>query len=128
VGAEKRADERAADTCSAFCFNEGLVTQLREVLPAEQELRWAESFFAALGNRTRLLVLFCLAQADELCVCDIANCLQMNLSTVSHQLRYLRGLGLVDYRREGKMAFYRLTKPRIGKLLTEEFQRATEAS
>ena len=77
----------------------------------------ATAFFSALGSRTRLLVLHCLCQAEELCVCDIANALRMNLSTVSHQLRYLRGCGLITYRSEGKMAFYRLADTRVRELL-----------
>ncbi len=100
------------DTCELFCFNEELVNGLRECLPEEAEVARAEELFAALGNRTRLLILYCLSQADELCVCDIANALEMNLSTVSHQLRHLRLVGLVTFRSEGRMAFYRLADER----------------
>jgi DNA-binding transcriptional ArsR family regulator len=123
---EEKRISAGDDTCEAFCFNEEMVESLREALPEEAQVRRAEQFFSALGNRTRLLVLFCLARAEELCVCDIANALEMNLSTVSHQLRHLRSLGLVDYRREGKMAFYRLAQPRVGDLLASEFEQPKE--
>ena len=108
------------DICQLYCFNKGVVSRLRESLPEAGTLVQAENFFAALGNRTRLLVLYCLSQAEELCVCDIANALEMNLSTVSHQLRYLRAAGFVMYRSEGKMAFYRLTDRRITELIDAE--------
>ncbi len=101
------------DSCELFCFNEALVARLRTHLPRPEPLVQAETFFSALGSRSRLLVLHCLCQADELCVCDIANALEMNLSTVSHQLRYLRQVGLVTFRSEGKMAFYRLADRRV---------------
>lgn len=120
MGEGERPASEADDTCEAFCFNEEMVDRLREALPEETQVRRTEQFFSALGNRTRLLVLFCLARAEELCVCDIANALEMNLSTVSHQLRHLRSLGLVDYRREGKMAFYRLAEPRVKDVLAGE--------
>lgn len=108
------------DTCRLYCFNEKLVRRLRECLPETEAVENAKSVFAALGNGTRLLVLYCLAQAEELCVCDIANTLQMNLSTISHQLRHLRALGLVACRSEGKMAFYRLGSRRVSDLLRVE--------
>ncbi len=95
------------------------MARLRAHLPGDAELGQAELFFCALGSRTRLLVLHCLAQAEELCVCDIANALGMNLSTISHQLRYLRHVGLVTFRSEGKMAFYRLTDAQVRSVLRE---------
>jgi DNA-binding transcriptional ArsR family regulator len=106
-------DKRESDTCELFCFNEDLVARLRAGMPDAAEVGNAEQFFSALGSRTRLLILYCLSQAKELCVCDIANALDVNLSTVSHQLRHLRHVGLVTYRSEGKMAFYRLAEERV---------------
>ena len=118
----KRKSTEGPDTCDGFCFNEKLVNRLQGVLPDEKTVQRTVDFFAALGSRTRLLVLFCLACSDELCVCDLANALDMNLSTISHQLRHLRGLELVECRRDGKMVFYRLSDPRIEEILHKEFQ------
>ncbi len=112
------------DTCGLYCFNEDLVRELRKSLPTAKTMQTAENLFKALGSRTRLLVLYCLSQSEELCVCDIANALRLNLSTISHQLRLLRSLGLVAYRSEGKMAFYRLVDERVGDLIRVELQEA----
>ena len=112
--------------CELRCFNVRLVDRLRRHLPDADSVARAETFFAALGNRTRLLILHCLAGADELCVCDVANALKMNLSTVSHQLRHLRELGLVTFRSEGKMAFYRLSDDRVAALVAAQFDRAAD--
>ncbi len=114
------AESVGEDTCDEFCYNEKVVERLRTVLPREEQLDEMTDFFSALGNQTRVLILTCLCEAEELCVCDIANTLDMNLSTVSHQLRRLRSLGLITYRRDGKMAFYRLSDPRVERLLGEE--------
>lgn len=97
----------AEDTCDEFSFHEEVVERLRGSLPDDETVDEAEEFFTALSGRTRLLILCCLARTDELCVCDLASALGLELSTVSHQLRRLRSAGLVTYRKEGKMAFYR---------------------
>ena len=118
-----RLKSQPKDVCELYCFNEMLVNRLRQSLPEDDEVEQATALFSAMGSRTRLLVLFCLSQADELCVCDIANALQMNLSTISHQLRVLRLGGLVRFRTEGKMTFYRLSRPETGKLVRAELER-----
>jgi len=104
------------DMCELYCYNNALVRRLQKRLPNDAALCHAEQFFSVLGNRTRLLILFCLSQARELCVCDIANALKADLSTISHQLRLLRSHGLVTYRSEGKMTFYRLADARAAEV------------
>jgi DNA-binding transcriptional ArsR family regulator len=66
--------------------------------------------FRAFADPTRLTVAWALREADELCVCDLAWILERAQNLVSHHLRALRAEGLVDYRREGKMALYSLTE------------------
>ncbi len=107
----------AEDTCDEFSAREEVVEQLRSTLPGDETVGDAEEFFSALSGRTRLLILCCLAQTDELCVCDLASALELELSTVSHQLRRLRSAGLVTYRKDGKMAFYRLADDAAGELV-----------
>jgi DNA-binding transcriptional ArsR family regulator len=123
-----RRDSQPADVCERYCFNEPLVNRLRGSLPEEDEIERATTRFSAMGSRTRLLILYCLSQAEELCVCDIANALGMNLSTVSHQLRVLRSAGLVRFRSEGKMAFYRLIGEETGRLVLWELERPAAAA
>ena len=65
--------------------------------------------YQALGDPTRLNVALALRDAPELCVCDLAWIVERAQNLVSHHLRALRGAGLVDYRRHGKMALYSLT-------------------
>lgn len=75
-------------------------------MPSERQIAEIESVFSALGDGTRLKILFALAAAGELCVSDLALVVGMNLSAISAQLRLLRGLGVVSRRHEGKMVFY----------------------
>ena len=54
---------------------------------------------------------------EELCVCDIASLLGMTDSAISHQLRLLKNLRLVQYRKNGKMAYYSLDDDHIEDLI-----------
>ncbi len=64
-------------------------------------------FFSILVDANRLRILSILAQ-QELCVCDLAMLLDMSESAVSHQLRTLRSLRLVNYEKRGRRVFYSL--------------------
>lgn len=76
-------------------------------MPALQSLRAADRLFRALADPTRLRLLNLLV-AGELCVCDIMELLDLPQSTASRHLAYLRRAGLVETRRAGKFAHYRL--------------------
>jgi DNA-binding transcriptional ArsR family regulator len=56
-----------------------------------------------------LTIAAALRDTPELCVCDLAWIVERAQNLVSHHLRALRAAGLVDYRRDGKMALYSLT-------------------
>lgn len=77
-----------------------------QVLNTAKAQRMAE-FFNLLGDANRLRLLSVLAK-QELCVCDLAATLSMSESAVSHQLRALRAMRLVRYRKVGRQVFYSL--------------------
>jgi ArsR family transcriptional regulator len=83
------------------------VRAARTALPSAAATQALAALFAALGDPTRLRVVAALA-ASELCVGDIAGALGLSESAASHQLRVLRGLGLVRSRREGRLVYYAL--------------------
>ena len=64
-------------------------------------------FFGFLADTNRLRILSILA-AQEMCVGDLATALGMNESAVSHQLRTLRSIRLVSFRKQGRHVFYYL--------------------
>lgn len=84
--------------------------EAREALPSEAELRRAADAFRVLANPNRLRVLKAL-QGRELCVCDLREVLGISMSGTSQVLRELRNLGAVEFRTEGKLAYYRLADP-----------------
>lgn len=77
--------------------------------------------FSALADPTRLRLISALL-GRELCVCDLSVVLGMTQSAISHQLRLLRNLNLVKYRKEGRIVYYALDDAHIQEL----FQRGLE--
>jgi ArsR family transcriptional regulator len=71
--------------------------------------------FKALSDPSRVRIVSLLASA-ELCVCDLAAALGMSQSAVSHQLRTLRDLRLVRWRRDGRQIFYALDDEHVAEL------------
>lgn len=64
-------------------------------------------FFSIFSDSTRLRILSALA-ISEMCVTDISRVLDINQTTVSHQLRFLKDAGMVRTERHGKIIFYSL--------------------
>ena len=98
------------DRCDLLCLNFEVAERLRRNrLPVEAIERSADQA-KALGDPTRLALAAILADADELCVCDLSWVSERAENLVSHHLRLLRSAGLVESRRDGKMVMYSLTE------------------
>jgi DNA-binding transcriptional ArsR family regulator len=91
------------------CFNEDKIAALRKQLPSEKALRETARRHKVLGHPARQAILHML-RIDACCVCDIAQVLDKPVSTVSQHLRTLVSEGLLDYRQEGKLVFYSLSR------------------
>ncbi|HHY39088.1 MAG TPA: helix-turn-helix transcriptional regulator [Clostridia bacterium] len=72
-----------------------------------------ERAFKAIGQASRLRILKVLAQAGEMCVCELQEVLGMNQPAISQHLRVLRESGLVNERKEGLWVFYSVNKEAI---------------
>lgn len=96
--------------CEVDFVDPDKVLEARAALPTEKELRRVADAFRALANPNRLRVLRAL-EGRELCVCDLREVLKISMSGTSQVLRELRTLGAVDFRVDGKLAYYRLANP-----------------
>lgn len=85
---------------------EALQDLVNEILPAEKAQAMAE-FFGMLSDPNRLRILSVLSK-QELCVHDLAAVVGMSESAVSHQLRVLRTMRLVSYRKSKRKVYYQL--------------------
>lgn len=61
----------------------------------------------AFSDPTRVRVLAAL-QRSELCVCELADAMELGLSTLSTHLQTIRQAGVISTRREGKWIYYAL--------------------
>lgn len=62
-----------------------------------------------IQDPVRSRVLFALSAVDELCVGDLALALGASEDAVSYALKLLRTAGLVQFRKQGRVVYYRLT-------------------
>lgn len=74
--------------------------------------------FQALGDSSRVQIVWALTQGEQN-VGDLAKRLGMSQPAVSHHLRTLRNLKLVQIRRVGRESFYSLDDDHINHLLIE---------
>jgi DNA-binding transcriptional ArsR family regulator len=89
--------------------------KVREVaakMPDEDELYDLAELFKVFGDSTRMRILFALFE-DEICVCDLAETLNMTQSAVSHQLKILKQAKLVRARRVGRQVEYSLADEHV---------------
>ena len=74
-------------------------------MPNEHEIEEVSNLFKVLGDPTRSKILYTI-EDNELNVTDICECVNMQKSAVSHQLRILRDAKLVKARKDGKEVYY----------------------
>lgn len=104
--------ERLTDSCQEECTHQENIDKVKDNVLNTTEIQALSEIFKAMGDPTRIRILYALLQV-ELCVCDLAEVLEMSQSAISHQLRVLRNLRLVKFRREGKNVFYSLDDDHI---------------
>lgn len=93
--------------CDCNVIHEDVVNDAISKMPDRAVLDEVANFFKILGVPTRMKILFAL-DSNEMCVCDIANVLNMTKSSISHQLSYLKDLNIVKSRKSGKEVYYSL--------------------
>jgi DNA-binding transcriptional ArsR family regulator len=96
---------------------------LSEKLDEETLIKVTQTF-KALSDVTRIRILFLLSQ-KECSVNEIAEELLLQQSTVSHQLRLLKNLRLVKFRRAGTMLFYSHDDEHVVDLLNQAIHHAS---
>lgn len=94
---------------------------------SEDNLYHLADLFKVFGDPTRIRILHALS-SQELCVCDIADTLGMTQSAISHQLRILKQIHLVKYRREGKTIYYSLADSHVHTILSQGLEHVMEGT
>ena len=101
----------------AICVCGNAVGHAKDILPGKDEIEVAADLFKLCGDATRVGIL-CALSRHRLCVCELAEVLDMTSSAISHQLRLLKQTGLVRSRRAGKSVAYSIADPHIEEIFT----------
>lgn len=101
-----------AEVCEYMHAHPDLIEKVKSGMPQEEQLYDLAELYKVFGDSTRIKILYVLFEA-EMCVCDLAQCLNMTTSAISHQLRVLKQSRLVKFRREGKTVFYSLADDHV---------------
>ena len=88
-----------------------------EAVPEKEILEYIADLFKGFADPTRVHILSVLQVEQELCVSDIAEKLDMSQSATSHQLRLLKQMQLIKFRREGKNILYSLADDHVKTIL-----------
>lgn len=94
------------------------IEQVRQKLPDEESSTRMALLASGFADAGRIRLLGALAEG-EVCVGDLALALGVSQSSVSHQLRVLRSIGIVSSSRRGRHIYYAIAWPGAGKVLDE---------
>lgn len=113
------------EKCEYLCVHEDTVKKVIDDMPEEEKLYDLAELFKIFGDSTRIKILYALFEA-ELCVCDIAQLLNVSQTAVSHQLRVLKTNKLVKSRKEGKNVFYSLADDHVCSIINQGMDHINE--
>ncbi|MCK5426089.1 MAG: helix-turn-helix transcriptional regulator [Thermodesulfovibrionia bacterium] len=111
--------------CEVKTVNKTKVNAVKKAMLTEDEVNSLAETFSVMSDPTRTKIIYALSK-EELCVCDIARVLGISISAISHQLRILRNMRLVKFRREAKMVYYSLDDRHINRLFNEGLKHIRE--
>ncbi|WP_297512900.1 metalloregulator ArsR/SmtB family transcription factor [Thermococcus sp.] len=112
----EKLDERQKKTVMRCVERCGIPELEAEIEPEVDDE--SVKFLKVLSNPLRLAILK-LLRDQWLCVCLISEALQQDQTLISHHLRTLKSLGLVEERKEGRMRFYRAKRDVIEEYLAK---------
>lgn len=106
------------DMCEEVTVNPDNVEKAKHQKIDDNDVIRLSEIFKVLGDPTRIRIIHVLSNC-EMCVCDIAETLDMTQSAISHQLRLLRAMKIVKFRKEGKSVIYSLDDDHVLQLFSQ---------
>ena len=89
---------------------------IENYVPQGDILEGIVCFFSVFADYTRVKILSALA-ISQLCVTDLSRLLNINQTTLSHQLQFLKSVGIVRCVRQGKIVFYSLVDDSVNDII-----------
>ncbi len=125
VGNNENTPSLSMEVSDSVVIHQEILDKVNELLPMDEELYDLAEFFKVFADSTRIKILHALS-ISEMCVYDLAAILGVTQSAVSHQLRTLKQMRLVKFRREGKIIYYSLADTHIELILKQGFEHINE--
>ncbi|MCS5428328.1 MULTISPECIES: ArsR/SmtB family transcription factor [Staphylococcus] len=94
-----------ANACDVICIHEDKVNNALDFLEDDKSQKLL-SIFQKICDEKKLKIILSLIKENELCVCDISLILNMSVASTSHHLRLLYKNDVLDFWKDGKMAYY----------------------
>ena len=113
------------ECCEFLQVHQDVVDEVIKRMPDEDLLMDLSELFKVFGDSTRIKILYVLLESD-MCVCDLAQVLNMTQSAISHQLRILKQSKLVKNRREGKTVIYSLADGHVRSIISQGMEHVGE--
>ena len=113
------------DICLCNIIHQDVIDLVKPQLINNNSVFELAELFKSFSDPTRVKILNALS-LSEMCVCDIAQLLNMGQSAISHQLRVLKQAELVKFRRDGKTMFYSLADSHVRTIIDQGFEHIEE--
>lgn len=112
-------------SCDCKMIHEDVVKMYKKGFSKSKSIISLSRLFHILSDNTRISILTMLDD-NEVCVCDIANILDMTKSAVSHQLKVLKDANLIKCRKQGKEVFYTFSDYHIKNIIGQAIEHISE--
>lgn len=89
-------------------ISKSLEYTIKENLPNKQVCTHLANFYSLFSDSTRIKIIISLL-LSEMCVNDLSRILNLNQTTISHQLKILKSSGAVSCTRKNKFVFYKIS-------------------
>ncbi|MDY2957974.1 metalloregulator ArsR/SmtB family transcription factor [Floccifex sp.] len=113
------------ECCQENHVHKNLIDMVNQKLPDVDVLYDLADLFKVFGDSTRIRILLVLFES-EVCVCDIAETLNMTQSAISHQLKILKQNKLVKAKRDGKTVYYSLADNHVYNIIGQGLDHVME--
>lgn len=98
-----------SNTCIRLYADEALIRKCKKQLQkAFTSFNRLSQVLSLAGNDVRMKILYLLKEENELCVCDLADILEMTVPAVSQHLKKLKDGNVLQTRRDGQTIYYSL--------------------
>ena len=100
---------------------------MKKKVQANGDVDALAEFFTIAGNPQRLRILLYLSEVEELCVCDVAELLDMGITAVSAHLNKMKLQGVLKARRDAQMIYYSIADKERMNVLSHAFGELRQA-